>query len=57
MEQRISHINVKGKTQAGKSLVRSNTDVICEVGLGHSSKEASVMGVERRTEVIRLSES
>jgi len=52
MEQERSHINVKGKTQVRETLIRSNTEVICEVGLSHSSEETSVMGAERRAKVI-----
>lgn len=54
MEQERSHMNAKGKTQVGKTPIRSNTNVVCEVGLSHSSEEASVMGVERRAKVIQL---
>ena len=38
----------KGKAQAGKTLVRPNTDVLQDGGLPRSSEEAPVMGVERR---------
>lgn len=54
MEQRKSYKNVKGKAQAGETLVRPNTDVLYELGLSHSSDEASVMEVERRAEVTQL---
>ena len=54
MEQRKSHINDKGNAQARVRLVRQNTDVICDDGLSRSSEEASVMGVERRAEVVQL---
>ena len=54
MEQRKSHINDKGNEQAGERPVRQNTNVMCDVGLSRSSEEASVMGVERRTEVVQL---
>lgn len=54
MEQRKSHINAKGKAQAGVRPVRQNTDIICDDGLSRSSEEAPVMGVERRTEVVQL---
>jgi group II intron reverse transcriptase/maturase len=54
MEQRKSHINDKGKAQAGERPVRQNTDVMCDGGLSRSSGEASVMGVERRAEVVQL---
>ena len=48
MEQRRSHTNGKGNAQAEQTSVRQNTDVVCEVGLSHSSEETSVMGAERR---------
>ena len=48
MEQRKSYKYVKGKAQAGETLVRPNTDDLYDVGLSHSSDEAPVMGVERR---------
>ncbi len=54
MEQRKSQTNVKGKAQAGKMPARLNTNVVCDDGLSSSSDEASVMGVERRTEVVQL---
>ena len=54
MEQRKSQTDEKGTAQAGKMLVRLNTDAVCDGGLSCSSDEASVMGVERRTEVIQL---
>ena len=54
MEQRKSHINEKGNAQAGERPVRQNTDVMCDGGLSRSSEEASVMGVERRAEVVQL---
>jgi hypothetical protein len=54
MEQRKSYKDEKGKAQAGETLVRPNTDILYDVGLSHSSKEAPVMGVERRAEVIQL---
>ena len=54
MEQRKSHINDKGKAQAGERPVRQNTDGICDGGLSRSSDEAPVMGVERRAEVVQL---
>ena len=54
MEQRKSYKNAKGKAQAGETPVRPNTDVLYDVGLSHSSDEASVMGVERRAEVTQL---
>jgi len=54
MEQRRSHTNGKGNAQAEQTSVRQNTDDVCEVGLSHSSEETSVMGVERRAEVVQL---
>lgn len=54
MEQRKSDTDVKGKAQAGQSPARLNTDAVYDGGLGRSSDEASVMGVERRTEVVQL---
>ena len=54
MEQRKSNKNVKGNAQAGQTLVRQNTEVLFDLGLSHSSYEASVMGVERRAKVIQL---
>lgn len=54
MEQRNSYKNAKGKTQAGEPLARPNTEVLYEGGPSHSSEEAPVMGVERRTGVIQL---
>ena len=54
MEQGKSYKNGKEKAQAGKTPVRPNTDDLYDVGLSHSSDEASVMGVEPRTEVTQL---
>jgi RNA-directed DNA polymerase len=56
MEQWKSYKNGKGKgkAQAEETSVRPNTDVLYELGLSHSSDEASVMGVERRAEVTEL---
>jgi len=54
MEQRKSYKNVKGKAQAGETPVRPKTEVLYELGLSHSSDEASVMEVERRAEVTQL---
>jgi len=54
MEQGKSYKNAKGKAQAGQTPVRPNTDDLYEIGLSHSSEEASVMGVERRAEVTQL---
>lgn len=54
MEQRKSHKDDKGKAQARQTLVRQNTDVLCDGGLSRSSDETSVMGVEQRAKVIQL---
>ena len=54
MEQRNSYKNEKGKAQAGETPVRPNTDVLYEGRLSRSSEETSVMGGERRAEVIQL---
>jgi len=54
MEQRKSQTDEKGKAQAGKMPVRLNTDAVCDDGLSSSSDETSVIGVERRTEVVQL---
>jgi len=54
MEQRKSTKDMKGKVQAGKTPMRLNTDALVDGGLSCSSEEASVMGVERRTEVIQF---
>jgi len=54
MEQRKSNKDGKGKTQAGQTPVRSNTEALYDVGLSNSSEETPVMGVERRTEVVQL---
>ena len=48
MEQGKSCKDEKGKAQAGKILVRLNTDTLQDGGLLRSSEEAPVMGVERR---------
>jgi hypothetical protein len=48
MEQGRSNKNEKGKKQVGKTPMRSNTDILFEVRLAHSSKETFVMKVERR---------
>jgi len=48
MEQGKSCKNAKGKAQAGKTLVRLNTDGLQDGGLLRSSDETPVMGVERR---------
>ena len=48
MEQRKSNKDEKGNVQAGQTLVRQNTDVLCDGGLLRSSDEAFVMRVERR---------
>jgi RNA-directed DNA polymerase len=54
MEQRKSYKDAKGKAQAGKTLVRPNTEDLYDGGLSRSSDEAPVIGVERRAEVIQL---
>jgi len=54
MEQRKSHTNAKGKTQARETFARLNTDVVCDGGLKCSSDETPVMGAERRLEVVQL---
>ncbi len=54
MEQRKSLTNVNGKAQAGKPPVRLNTKVVSDDGLSRSSNETSVMGVERRAEVVQV---
>ena len=54
MEQRKSDTDVKGKAQAGQSLARLNTDAVYDGGLSRSSDETSVMGAERRAEVVQL---
>jgi group II intron reverse transcriptase/maturase len=54
MEQGKSYKNGKRKAHAGQTPVRPNTDDLYEIGLSHSSEEASVMGVERRAEVTQL---
>lgn len=55
MEQRKSNKDVKGWTQAGKTPVRSETDALFDGGFTRSSKDISVMEMERRCEVIQLS--
>jgi group II intron reverse transcriptase/maturase len=54
MEQRKSYKDVKGKSQAGQTPVRTNTNDLYDGGLSRSSDEAPVMGVERRAKVIQL---
>lgn len=54
MEQRKSYKDVKGKAQAGQTLVRPNTEALYDGGLSRSSVETPVMGEERRAEVIQL---
>jgi group II intron reverse transcriptase/maturase len=54
MEQRKSYTDVKGKAQAGQSPARQNTDAVYDGGLSRSSDETSVMGAERRAEVVQL---
>ena len=48
MELRKSCKGVKGKAQAGETLVRLNTETLQDGGLLRSSDETSVMGAERR---------
>ena len=54
MEQRKSHKDVKENAQAGQTLVRQNTDALCDGGLSRSSDEVPVTGVEQRAKVIQL---
>ena len=54
MEHGKSHKDEKGNAQAGQTLVRQNTDVLCDGGLTRSSDEVPVMGMEQRGEVIQL---
>ncbi len=54
MEQRKSHKDDKGNAQVGQTLVRQNTDGLCDGGLSRSSDEVPVMGVEQRAKVIQL---
>jgi RNA-directed DNA polymerase len=54
MEQGKSHTDGKGNAQAGQTLVRQNTDAVCDGGLSRSSDEVPVMGAERRAKVIQL---
>lgn len=54
MEQRKSYTDEKRKAQAGERPVRLNTEAVYDDGLSRSSEEASVKGVERRTEVVQL---
>lgn len=54
MEQGKSNKDVKGKIQSGRTPERSNTDALFDGGLNRSSEEDSVMGLERRIEVIQL---
>ena len=54
MEQRKSYKDVKGKAQAGQTLVRPNTEALYDGGLSRSSVETPVMGAERRADVIQL---
>ena len=54
MEQRKSHKNGKGNAQAGQTLVRQNTDVLCDGGLSRSSDETLVIRAEQRVKVIQL---
>ena len=54
MEQRKSNTNAKENAQVGERPMRQNTDVVFDGGLSRSSDEASVMGAERRAEVVQL---
>ena len=54
MEQRKSYKNAKGNVQLDQTSMRQNTDVLYDGGLSRSSDEVSVMGVERRAEVVQL---
>lgn len=54
MEQGKSNNNDKRKTQVGQTPTRSNSEVLFDGGLNRSSKEASVMEVERRVGVIQM---
>ena len=54
MEQGKSNNNDKRKSQIGKTPMSSNSDVLFDGGLNRSSKEASVMEVERRVGVIQM---
>ena len=54
MEQRKSYNDEKGKTQVGQTPIRLNTDALYDGGLSRSSDETSVMGAERRAEVVQL---
>ena len=54
MEQGKSHIDDKGNAQARQTLVRQNTDALCDGGLSRSSDEVPVMGMEQRAKVIQL---
>jgi RNA-directed DNA polymerase len=54
MEQRKSSTDEKRKAQVGERPTRLNTDAVYDDGLSRSSGETSVMGAERRTEVVQL---
>lgn len=54
MEQGKSNNNDKRKTQVEQTSMRSKSDVLFDGGLNRISKEASVMGVERRVGVIQM---
>ena len=54
MEQRKSTKDDKGKTQGGKTPLRSNTDAIVDGGFNRSSDEDSVMELEQRVGIIQL---
>jgi group II intron reverse transcriptase/maturase len=54
MEQRKSYKDEKRNAQAGQTPVRRNTNAMYDGGFNRSSKEVSVMGMERRVEVVQL---
>ncbi len=54
MEQEKSYRDVKGKTQIGKTPIRSKTKVLYDGGLSRSSVEHPVMGEEQRAGVIQM---
>ena len=54
MEQRKSNRDVKGLFQVGKPPMRAETNALFDGGFNRSSKEDSVMELERRVEVIQL---
>ena len=54
MEQEKSYRDVKGKTQIGKTPIRSKTKALYDGGLSRSSVEHPVMGEEQRAGVIQM---